>query len=212
MSEKRGRFITIEGTEGVGKSTVISAIHQALQSEGLSIMLTREPGGTPVAESIRRLFLSDHRETILPITELLLMFAARAQHVEIKIKPALARGEWVISDRFTDASFAYQGGGRGIAREKIQMLADWVEGFCVPDLTILLDASVEIGLERMAARGEKDRIEKEGLDFFESIRKSYLHLAKVYPHRFCVIDANQNEAAVITDVLAALSIRRESGL
>lgn len=206
-SIKPPRFISIEGTEGVGKSTVIAAIKEVLQARGVSLLLTREPGGTPVAESIRALLLSDHAEVINPMTELLLMFAGRSQHVEQQIKPALANGDWVLTDRFTDASFAYQGSGRGIALERLQVLADWVQGDCIPDVTVLLDAPVEVGLERMAARGAKDRIEKEDIAFFERIRACYLQRATAEPSRFCIINANQEESGVVRDVLIALTAR-----
>lgn len=207
MGEKKGRLITVEGTEGVGKSTVMAAVQAWLVAKGQDVTRTREPGGTPVAESIRSLLLDEHDEEIEPMTELLLVFAGRSQHVEHCIKPALARGEWVLTDRFTDASFAYQGGGRGIAQERIQALADWVQGDCVPDLTILLDAPVEVGLKRMMARGGQDRIEKEGVPFFEAIRASYLAMAKASPNRFCVINADQSEEAVLADIRDALSER-----
>lgn len=174
---------------------------------GVSVLLTREPGGTPVAESIRDLLLADHAETITPMAELLLMFAGRSLHIENQIKPALARGEWVLSDRFTDASFAYQSAGRGIAHERVSALADWVQDNCVPDITVLLDAPVEVGLQRMAARGDKDRIEKEGIEFFDRIRQAYLKRAEFEPNRFCIINADQDEASVLRDVLTALSAR-----
>ena len=201
MSKKPGRLISVEGTEGVGKSTAIAAIRDALEQQGISAVLTREPGGTPVAESIRSILLTDHAEPIEPMTELLLMFAGRCQHIEQKVKPALASGQWVISDRFTDASFAYQGGGRGLGEEMVATLADWVQGDCVPDLTILLDAPVEVGLKRMAARGAKDRIEKEGVAFFEAIRSTYQKLAADNPTRFCVINADADEQTVVSSIL-----------
>jgi dTMP kinase len=211
-SQKKARLISIEGIEGVGKSTVIAAIRQTLQNKGCSLLLTREPGGTPVAEAIRALLLADHAEQITSMAELLLIFAARSQHIEHQIKPALARGEWVVTDRFTDASFAYQGAGRGIPVEHVQLLSNWVQGSCVPDVTVLLDAPVEIGLQRMATRGAKDRIEKEGIEFFERIRQAYLERAQKEPERFCVIDANQEEVSVIADVLAALAMRWKNWL
>lgn len=207
MSEKKGCLITIEGTEGVGKSTIIRAMDQALQQQGVPTVLTREPGGTPMAESIRSVLLSDYAEPVQPLTEVLLAFAGRCQHVEQVIKPALARGSWVISDRFTDASWAYQGAGRGLPREKLQTLTDWVQGDCVPDLTVLLDAPVEIGLERMVARGAKDRIEQEGVEFFQTIRQAYLQMAKDNPDRYCVIDAAQPEKQVVASMLQAVQSR-----
>ena len=206
---KTGRFITIEGTEGVGKSTVIAAIESELRQSGQTVVCTREPGGTPLAEAIRKLVLADHGEPVLPITELLLMFAGRAQHIEQVIKPALAAGSWVVSDRFTDASFAYQGGGRGVDSGILQSLASWVQGDCSPDMTFLLDAPVDVGLARLEARGQKDRIEKEGIAFFEAIRNAYLDRAKKEPARFCVINAVASEQKVLDDVLVALHKRAE---
>lgn len=212
MGKKKGRLITVEGTEGVGKSTVISAIVKALAARSIESVLTREPGGTPIAEAVRGVLLQDHEEAMIPMTELLLMFASRAQHIATLVEPALARGEWVISDRYTDASFAYQGGGRSIPVAYIEQLAEWTQGDCVPDITVLLDAPVVVGLERMEARGGKDRIEKEGVEFFERIRETYLQMAVAQPERFCVVDAAQTEELVIADTLVALEKKWDNWL
>lgn len=200
----RGTFISIEGGEGAGKSTVIAAIVQALAARGVEVVATREPGGTPAGEAIRALLL-DPARTLTAETELLLMFAARAQLVRELILPALERGATVLSDRFTDASFAYQGGGRGIDMGRIAELERWAAGI-KPDLTFLLDVGVDEGLARARARGgEPDRIERERGDFFERVRSVYLARAAAEPARFRVIDASQPAGAVVADVTAALS-------
>ncbi len=198
-----GLFISIEGGEGAGKSTVIAALREALQARGREVVLTREPGGTPEGEAIRELLLSPGRH-LVPEAELLLMFAARAQLVRELIRPALARGAAVISDRFTDASFAYQGGGRGMDMGCIAELERWAAGL-KPDLTLLLDVGVAQGLARARGRGgEPDRIEREREDFFERVRTTYLQRAAAEPARFRVIDASRPAEAVRADVLAAL--------
>ena len=198
-----GLFISIEGGEGAGKSTVIAALREALQARGREVVLTREPGGTPEGEAIRELLLSPGRH-LVPEAELLLMFAARAQLVRELIRPALARGAAVISDRFTDASFAYQGGGRGMDMGRIAELERWAAGI-KPDLTLLLDVGVAQGLARARARGgEPDRIEREREDFFERVRGTYLQRAAAEPARFRVIDASRPVEAVRADVLTAL--------
>ncbi len=198
-----GLFISIEGGEGAGKSTVIAALREALQARGREVVLTREPGGTPEGEAIRELLLSPGRH-LVPEAELLLMFAARAQLVRELIRPALARGAAVISDRFTDASFAYQGGGRGMDMGRIAELERWAAGL-KPDLTLLLDVGVAQGLARARGRGgEPDRIEREREDFFERVRTTYLQRAAAEPARFRVIDASRPAEAVRADVLAAL--------
>lgn len=196
MSSTRGLFITIEGGEGVGKSTNIDFIAQRLKRQGISFILTREPGGTPLAEDIRQLLLTPRDEGVAENTELLLMFAARAQHIAEVIEPALAKGQWVVCDRFTDATFAYQGGGRGIPMTKIADLEQWVQGDLRPDFTVLLDASVEVGMSRASKRGALDRFEQEQITFFESVRAAYLSLAEQYPDRYRVIDAAQALAQV----------------
>jgi dTMP kinase len=170
---ERGKFITVEGIEGVGKSTNIGFIREAIEARGLRVSTTREPGGTPMAEEIRGLLLDHGDEPVPNIVELLLMFAARGLHVNNVIKPALDEGTWVICDRFTDTSRAYQGAGRGFPLSDINRLADWVHGDLQPDLTVLLDAPVETGIGRAGQRGEPDRIEKEKADFFARARECY---------------------------------------
>lgn len=197
-------FISLEGGEGVGKSSALTFIKTYLSEKKIESVFTREPGGTKVGEAIRDILLHCADESILPETELLLMFAARAQHVAHVIKPALKAGKTVVSDRFTDASFAYQGGGRGIPIERIQTLANWVQGDLNPDLTLLLDAPVEIGLTRMNQRGEKDRIEQESIDFFNRIRHAYLERAKQFPKRFVIINAAVSLENVQAQIKTAL--------
>ncbi len=188
----RGRFITLEGSEGSGKSTNLAFIHQQLQAAGLDVVLTREPGGTPLAEKIRELLLDKHNTTMHSDTELLLMFAARAQHLNELILPALERGQWVLCDRFTDATYAYQGAGRGIDNERIAQLEQWVQGELRPDLTFFLDLPVSQGLARANERGEPDRFEREKIDFFERVRQGYLDQAERHPQRYRLVDASQS--------------------
>ena len=200
----RGPFISIEGGEGAGKSTVMAALSEALAARGHEVVLTREPGGTPEGEAIRTLLL-DPGNQLAPETELLLMFASRAQLVRQCVLPALARGAAVVSDRFTDASFAYQGGGRGLDMGRIADLERWAAGIR-PDLTFLLDVGVSEGLARARSRGgEPDRIESERGDFFERVRATYLARAQAEPARFRIIDAGQPVDAVRGAVLAALA-------
>ncbi len=188
----RGLFITIEGIEGVGKSTNMDFVHQSLLASGIQVVLTREPGGTELGEKIRDLLLDHRNQSMVEDTELLLMFAARAQHLAEVIKPALARGQWVLCDRFTDATYAYQGGGRGIDTTRIAQLEQWVQDELRPDATLLLDAPVEIGLARAAGRDQAaDRFEREQQAFFVKVRKAYLELAGKNPGRYCVIDASR---------------------
>jgi dTMP kinase len=190
MATQKTMFISLEGSEGVGKSTSLAFVKQYIESLGHQVLITREPGGTALAEEIRSLLLTKRDESVEINTELLLMFAARCQHVEQVIKPALEQGKWVICDRFVDASYAYQGAGRGIAVSKITELEDWcLQGF-KPDLTILLDMPVELGLERTKQRGEADRFEVEKISFFKAIREAYLNRAKNEPDRITVIDAS----------------------
>lgn len=184
-----GRFITVEGIEGVGKTTNLEFIHQQLLSRGLDVVRTREPGGTPLAESIRELLLAPRNEPVAELAELLLMFAARAQHIEQCIRPALQRGAWVLCDRFTDATYAYQGGGRGLDQSRIAQLETLVQGGLRPDLTILLDLPARQGMARARARSMPDRFESEAEVFFERVRDSYLQRAAAEPQRFAVIDA-----------------------
>lgn len=192
----RGLFITVEGGEGVGKSTNIAFLEEHLKSRGVDLVVTREPGGTPLAESIRDLLLQVDTESISHTTELLLMFAARAQHIQEVIEPALASGRWVLCDRFTDATYAYQSGGRRIDSRKVQQLEQLVQGELRPDYTLLFDAPVDIGMARARGRGELDRFEQEQLDFFERVRRTYLKLAQESSGRFRVVDANQELAEV----------------
>ncbi|MDO3384019.1 dTMP kinase [Gilvimarinus algae] len=188
---ERGKFITIEGTEGVGKSTNLAFVRDVLASWGVDLLLTREPGGTPLAEEIRELLLSPREEPVSASAELLLVFAARAQHLERVIEPALARGDWVLCDRFTDATYAYQGGGRGLDRSLIESLEQQVQGELRPDLTIVLDIEPELGLARAAERGDLDRFEREDIAFFNRVRAAYGERAKRAPERYIIVDAGQ---------------------
>ncbi len=190
---KRGLFITMEGIEGVGKTTNLEFVQQWLRDHHIAVVATREPGGTELGEKIRALLLDHRNQNIANDTELLLMFAARAQHIAEVIEPALAQGKWVLCDRFTDATYAYQGGGRGIDSQRIARLEEWVQGPLRPDITLLLDAPVEVGLARAAKRKqEADRFEREKQAFFERIRAAYLGLAAQHPGRYRVIDAAQS--------------------
>ena len=198
------KFITLEGGEGVGKSTILKLIQAELDQQHISYVVTREPGGTAIAEEIRKILLTPQAELMNPLTEVLLMFAARVQNIEHIIKPALAAGKWVICDRFTDASLAYQGGGRQLGIERIQALAEWTLGCFKPDRTILLDAPIEVGLARIQRRTQRDRIEQEQAEFFQRVRETYLYLAKQDPQRYRVIAADQKLADVEKDVLAVI--------
>lgn len=184
-----GKFITIEGIEGVGKTTNIEFITRLLSMAGRDCTVTREPGGTPLGEVIRGLLLDPQYTGMDADCELLLLFAARSEHLAKVIWPAIKAGRWVLCDRFTDATYAYQGGGRGIAMEKIARLEQWVQGDFRPDITLLLDVPVSVGLKRAGSRGVLDRFEQEQLDFFERVRQSYLKLAARYNERYRVIDA-----------------------
>lgn len=185
-----GKFITVEGSEGVGKSSNLAFIEDTLRNAGIDVLRTREPGGTPLGEAVRELLLDAGQNAMSDDTELLLMFAARAQHLAEVIRPALAAGRWVLCDRFTDATYAYQGGGRGIPMERIAVLEDWVQGELRPDHTLLLDMPVAAGLERAGTRSEPDRFEQEKQAFFERVRETYLVRAEAEPVRFHVIDAS----------------------
>lgn len=187
-----GLFITLEGPEGAGKSTNRDYLASCLQARGIKVLLTREPGGTPLAERIRELLLAPADEPMAADTELLLMFAARAQHLETVIRPALQRGEVVLCDRFTDATYAYQGGGRGLSFSRIAILEEFVQGALRPDLTLVFDLPVEVGLSRAAARGRLDRFEQEGRGFFEAVRQTYLQRAAAAPARYRVVNAGQS--------------------
>jgi dTMP kinase len=202
----RGYFITVEGIEGVGKSTQCKHLADYLRGHGLSVVETREPGGTEVGERIRQLLLDRNHIRMASHTELLLLFAARAEHLDKVIKPALASGQWVVCDRFTDASYAYQGAGRGIPIPNIEILEKLVQGGLQPDLTLFLDAPAPIALARMANRGNMDRFETEKQAFFERVRAGYLRLAEQHPQRFRIIDATQS----IADVTEQISVQLDS--
>ncbi|PSF06654.1 dTMP kinase [Marinobacter halophilus] len=206
--QARGRFITFEGTEGVGKSTQLENAANTLKKLGIEFIITREPGGTPMAETIRELLLALREEPVHETTELLLMFAARAQHLHNRILPALDQGKWVLCDRFTDATFAYQGGGRGVSKERIALLEALVQGDVRPDHVILLDAPVETGMARARKRGELDRFEQEAQAFFQRIRDAYLERATAMPSRYHVVNAAlplEQVSASVAALLAALA-------
>ena len=192
-----GKFISIEGVEGAGKSTQVSFIQDYLTSLGKTVVVTREPGGTELSEKIRNLLLEPSPNSMDNDTELLLMFASRAEHVSKVINPALHRGESVLCDRFLDATYAYQGAGRGIQRQRIQQIADWTLKGLTPDLTLLFDLPVELGLERVLERkGGMDRFEQEKINFFKKIRKSYLKSAKAEPNRIKIVDASLSRTKI----------------
>jgi dTMP kinase len=201
---ERGRFISVEGIEGAGKSTQMGAIRDFLTATGRRVVVTREPGGTPLSEAVRELLLDPDNRGMSTDAELLLVFAARAEHLHKVIVPALDAGDWVLSDRFTDATFAYQGGRRGAEAARIGALEQWVQGDLRPDLTLLLDLSVEAGMARIAGRGQADRFEREDQAFFERIRATYLQRAAAEPLRFRRIDASAPVEAVSREVLDAV--------
>lgn len=200
-----GLFITLEGPEGAGKSTNLHYLAEQLRAAGCEPLLTREPGGTPVAEEIRSVLLSQHSERMDDDAELLLVFAARAQHLNSLIRPQLSAGKVVISDRFTDATYAYQGGGRGIDAARIATLEDWVQGSLRPDLTLIFDLPVEVGMARAQARSALDRFEQEHVDFFQAVRSAYLQRAAANPERYRVIDASVELAAVQSQLDSVIS-------
>lgn len=193
-------FITLEGPEGAGKSTNREYLAERLRERGVEVLLTREPGGTPLAERVRELLLTPSDEPMAADTELLLVFAARAQHLAQVIRPALMRGCVVLCDRFTDATYAYQGGGRGVPEARIAVLENFVQGELRPDLTLVFDLPVEVGLARAAARGRLDRFELEGRGFFEAVRQAYLRRAAAEPQRYRVVDAAQSLDQVQRDL------------
>ena len=197
----RGKFITLEGGEGAGKSSNIPFIEAYLREHGIDLLMTREPGGTALSERIREILLDKQEQHMTSDTELLLMFAARAQHLEQVILPALASGQWVICDRFTDATYAYQGGGRGIANDRIAALEQWVQGDFRPDKTLIFDLPVATGLTRAGQRSSPDRFEQEDLTFFDRVRAAYLQRAKAAPQRYAIIDA----APALPDVQAQIA-------
>ncbi len=209
---KRGAFITLEGIEGAGKSTCMALAARLLRDAGRELVESREPGGTPLGEALRELLLGHRHDGMAVDTELLLMFAARAEHLHRKILPDLRQGRWVLCDRFTDATYAYQGGGRGVEESRIAVLEKWVQGDLKPDLTLLLDLPPEVGLERAGKRSKPDRFEKERVSFFERVRRVYLQRAADEPRRFRVIDAarpleevERQVAEVVQEFLAAWS-------
>ena len=203
---QRGKFITLEGVEGVGKSTNMAVIESWLRNKQVSFVTTREPGGTPLAENIRELLLQKRDERFDPTAELLMIFAARAQHLQQKILPALKAGTWVLSDRFTDATYAYQGGGRQLSQQTIAQLEQLVQGGLRPDLTLILDLPVEIGLQRAAQRSERDRFESEHKDFFERVRAIYLERARAHPSRYAIINANASLEIVQQQICQQLDL------
>lgn len=200
----QARFITFEGVDGAGKSTHLAFVRQWLAERGIAAVFTREPGGTELGERLRDLLL-DVKSQISLDTETLLMFAARMEHIAQVIRPALQRGEWVISDRFTDATFAYQGGGRGVPTERISQLENWVQQGLQPDLTLLFDVPLEIAQQRMSQTRTLDRFEQEAAEFHLRVREAYLSRAKADPARFAVLDASQSIAATERSVEVALN-------
>ena len=198
----RGRFITLEGMDGAGKSTHIPDIIKLLEIKGVEVISTREPGGTALGEQLRTLLLN---EPMHPETETLLMFAARREHINQIIEPALARGAWVLSDRFTDATYAYQSGGRGVLAKKVVELESWVQGGLQPDLTLLFDVPVEVSVARLASARTPDKFERESVDFFTKIRNAYLDRALNNPNRFRIINSNQALENVKVEVKNVIS-------
>ncbi|GAB3276112.1 dTMP kinase [Parahaliea aestuarii] len=214
--QPRGLFITVEGGEGVGKSTNIDYLQDYLRNHGVELVLTREPGGTALAEQVRELLVQQREEKFDPLAELLLIFAARAQHIAEVIEPALGAGHWVLCDRFTDATYAYQSGGRGLDPDLVRRMETLVQGDLRPDFTLLFDAPVEVGMERARNRGSLDRFELEEIQFFERVRQTYLRLARESSGRFRVIDASQSLECVreklhtvSTELLDCWSVRHQ---
>ena len=198
----RGKFITLEGMDGAGKSTHIPDIIKLLEGKGVEVISTREPGGTVLGEQLRTLLLN---ESMHPETETLLMFAARREHIAQVIEPALSQGAWVLSDRFTDATYAYQSGGRGVLANKVIELEAWVQGSLQPDLTLLFDVPVEVSVARLASARTPDKFERESPDFFTKIRNAYLDRARNNPKRFCIINSNQALEDVKAEVKNVIS-------
>jgi dTMP kinase len=209
MSTSRGRFVTLEGIDGAGKSTHLEWIAESLRARGLEVIVTREPGGTPLGEALRAVLL---KEAMTVETEALLMFAARQEHIACVIEPALARGQWVLCDRFSDASFAYQGGGKGLAPERLAALESWVQGGLQPDLTLLLDVPPGVARARRAESRAADRFELESDAFFARVASAYLERAKAFPRRFAVIDGSHPLAAVREQLRARLDQLTATGL
>lgn len=206
-----GQFITLEGTEGAGKSTNLEFIKEWLTSQGIEHIVTREPGGTEIGEAIRGILLNKEYTAMQAETELLLMFAARAQHLQEKIMPALQQGKWVVSDRFTDATYAYQGAARGMSFERIAEIEHWVQQGFQPNTTFIFDLPIEIGMARVASRGgETDRFEQEKQDFFEKVRAAYLQRASLAPQRYRVLDASQSLEKVQQDIVSRLELMQQA--
>jgi thymidylate kinase len=200
-----GKLITLEGGEGVGKTTNMAFVESWLRQHNIDFIVTREPGGTEYGEQIREVLLSHHQDALDPVAELLLIFAARAQHLSQVIRPALAQGVTVLCDRFTDATYAYQGGGRGLGIERVAVLEDFVQGTLRPDLTLMLDVDPAIGMARASERGELDRFETEKMAFFQQVRTTYLEVAAINPDRYRLIDASQSLDAVQGELASALA-------
>ncbi len=200
----RGKFITIEGQDGAGKSTNVASMREYLESKNIEFVHTREPGGTSLGEKIRELLLNS-LDKIADKTELLMMFAARAQHIESVIEPALSKGVWVLCDRFTDATYAYQGGGRGLNMDDICLLENYVQAGLTPDLTLVLDLPIEVSESRAGQRSEPDRFERQKHDFKQKVRDCYLSRAAAEPERIKVVDASQSLDSVKTSVALVLS-------
>lgn len=193
MNNFAGKFITLEGTEGAGKSTNLIFIKDWLSNHNIDVLTTREPGGTEIGEAVREILLNTNHTEMTPETELMLMFSARNQHIQEKIIPALEAGKWVVSDRFTDASYAYQGAARGVEYQRIAELEQWVQQGFRPNMTFVFDLSIEEGMKRVKSRGEQtDRFEQEQKSFFEKVRKSYLHRASQSPKKYKVLDASNS--------------------
>lgn len=206
MKQYTGVFITLEGTEGAGKSTNLTFINQWLVNNNIATITTREPGGTNIGEAIRNVLLDTNNKEMNAETELMLMFSARNQHVQEKIIPALKKGQWVISDRFTDSSYAYQGAARGIEYQRIEELEKWVLQDFKPDMTFVFDLSVEEGMQRLKSRGnKKDRFEREEIVFFEKVRNSYLNRAKQLPNKYTIIDASKSLSIVQNQIEGVLN-------
>lgn len=201
----RGKFITIEGGEGAGKSTNIAFIRTFLEQQNITVIETREPGGTVLGEQIREILLDNKSQDMADDTELLLMFAARAQHIKEVIEPNLQKGNWILCDRFTDATYAYQGGGRGIAMQRIADLETWVQNSLRPDLTLVFDLPVDVGLQRAGKRSTPDRFEQEDLDFFNRVRSTYLQRASARPDQYAVIDATPQLEQVQQQIVQVLN-------
>ena len=201
---KKGLFITLEGIEGAGKSTVVDFIEDFLTNEGHDVIKTREPGGTAIGEQIREILLKNENHTLTYDAELLLVFSARAQHIQEVILPALSSGKIILCDRFTDASYAYQGGGRGIDASRINLLEKWVQGDLRPNLTLLFDLDVSIGMQRTKKRSDADRFEREEINFFEKIRNTYLERAKNEPQRFRIINSASSLKSVKEQIITIL--------